>query len=90
MDIDLKNNFEFMTSVEIAKALAKRIQTIRKKKFKTQKEFAEHIGMSYGTYARFEKTGQVSFVGFLEIIKGLDLIEQAIPLFEEEKQLIEW
>lgn len=90
MDIDLKNNFEFMTSAEIAKALAKRVQTIRKKKFKTQKDFAEHIGMSYGTYARFEKTGQVSFIGFLDIVKGLDLMDEIIPLFEEEKQLIEW
>lgn len=32
--------------------------------------------MSYGTYARFEKTGQVSFVGFLEIVKGNSSLKQ--------------
>lgn len=37
MDMDLKNNFEFMTSAEIAKALAKRIQTIRKKSLRHKK-----------------------------------------------------
>ncbi|MBD3798248.1 MAG: XRE family transcriptional regulator, partial [Campylobacterales bacterium] len=54
-------------------------------------EFAEHIGMSYGTYARFEKTGQVSFVGFLEIVKGLNLTDQIVTFFQsEEEQLISW
>ena len=90
MNNDLKNNYEFMTSAEISKSLAVRIKVIRKKRFKTQGLFAEHIGMSFGKYARFEKTGQISFEGFIDIVKGLDRVEEIAVLFEQDKEVIKW
>ena len=90
MNNDLKNNYEFMTSAEIAKSLAIKIKVIRKTKFKTQKLFAQHIGMNFNTYARFEKTGQISFVGFIEIAKGLDRTEEIAVLLNENREIIEW
>ena len=90
MDTNLKDNYEFMTSAEISKSLAVRIKAIRKKRFKTQELFAKHIGMSFGKYARFEKTGQISFVGFIDIVKGLDRVEEIAVLFDEDKEVIKW
>ena len=90
MNDDLKNNYDFMTSDEIVKALAVKIKVIRKERFKTQKLFAEHIGMNYNTYARFEKTGQISFSKFIDIVKGLDRAEEIALLFDKNKELIQW
>ncbi len=90
MNDDLKNSYEFMTSSEIAKALALRIKTIRKKRFKTQKLFAEHIGMNFNMYARFEQTGQISFKGFIDIAKGLGRIEDIALLFSKDEDTIQW
>ncbi|MEA3523689.1 MAG: hypothetical protein U9R50_12045 [Campylobacterota bacterium] len=90
MNDDLKNNYEFMTSGEIAKSLAVKIKIIRKKRFKTQQLFAQHIGMSYSKYARFEKTGQISFLGFLDILKGLDRTQEIVELFNENREVIQW
>ncbi|PHQ64678.1 MAG: hypothetical protein COB99_08390 [Sulfurimonas sp.] len=90
MDNRLNNNFEFMTSSEINKALAKKIQLIRKKHFKSQKLFSTHINMSLGTYARFEKTGQVSLKGFIDILKGIERVDEIADLFKEEKEDIQW
>jgi len=59
----------------IIKTLAKDIKELRKKNFKTQELFAQHIGMSYSKYARFEKSGQISLDGFLEILQGLGKLE---------------
>ena len=90
MDNNLKNNYDFMTSAEIAKSLAVKIKAIRKKRFKTQELFAQHIGMSFGKYARFEKTGQISFQGFIDIVKGLDRTQEIVGLFHEDKEFIKW
>lgn len=90
MNNELINNYEFMTSKEICKSLGKKVKIIRKKRFKTQELFAKHIGMSYGKYARFEKSGQISFEGFIDIVKGLDSVEDIANLFNEDKEIIEW
>ena len=67
---------------EVIKFLAKNIKEIRKKRFKTQELFAKHIGMTYSKYARFEKSGQISFDGFIEILKGLNMLEEFMNLFQ--------
>jgi len=90
MSSDLKSNYEFMTSAEISKSVALKIKKIRKKRFKTQELFAKHIGMSFGKYARFEKSGQISFQGFIDIIQGLDRVEEIVVAFNEDKEVIEW
>jgi len=87
---ELKNDFEFMTSLEISKEIAKKIKTIRKKRFKTQELFAKHIGISYSKYARFEKSGQIQFVDFIEVVKGIDKVEDLQTIFNPKKELISW
>lgn len=82
--------FEFKTSKEIIKSLSFRVALLRKKRFKSQKIFAEHIGMSFGSYSRFEKTGEVSLRGFISIIKGIGCIDELNTLFLEEENIIEW
>ncbi len=90
MNNNLNNHYEFMTSSEIAKSLALKIKALRKKRFKTQKLFAEHIGMNFNMYARFEQTGQISFPAFIDIVKGLDRTEEIATLFNEDKEIIKW
>ncbi len=90
MPNNLQNDYTFMTSAEISKALALRLKTIRKKRFKTQTLFAEHIGMNVNTYARFEQSGQISFVGLISVAKGLDKTQEIANLFNENSNLIQW
>ncbi|MCF6308895.1 MAG: hypothetical protein L3J19_00245 [Sulfurimonas sp.] len=86
----LSDNYEFMTSAEINKSIAQNIKIIRKRKFKTQELFAKHIGMSYGKYARFEKTGQISFQGFIDILKGIDRVEEITKICNIDSEAIQW
>ena len=74
---------------ESIKNLAKDIKEIRKKSFKTQELFAQHIGMNYSKYARFEKSGQIALEGFLEILQGLGKLEDFFILFRDKNLLIE-
>ena len=86
----LNDNFDFKTNKEIIKIVALRIKKIRKVNFKTQELFAKHIGMSYGSYARFEKSGEVSFSGFIDILKGIEYIDKLDALFKKDEDLIKW
>ena len=76
-------------NIEYSKNLAKNIKEIRKKHFKTQELFAQHIGMNYNKYARFEKTGQIALEGFLEILQGLGKLEDFFALFNEKNLFVE-
>lgn len=66
--------FEFATTNEIVKELANRTKIKRKKIGMSQKQFAEHIGMKFSTYARFEKTGLISLSNFIDTVRGLSVI----------------
>ena len=74
---------------ESIKNLAKDIKEIRKKSFKTQELFAQHIGMNYAKYAHFESTGKITFEGFLEILQGLGKLEDFFALFNENNLFVE-
>ena len=74
-------------SEERIKLLAKDIKEIRKKSFKTQELFAQYIGMNYNKYARFEKSGQISLDGFLQILQGLGKLETFFDLFHQNNIL---
>jgi len=86
----LKDNYEFMLDNEIIKEIAKKLKEIRKEKFKTQNDFATHIGIKYSRYARFEKSGQVQFIDFIKILRGLNRLDEIVDLFEHDKNAIEW
>lgn len=84
------DSFDFKTNKEIIKIVALRVKKIRKMNFKTQALFAKHIGMSYGSYARFETTGEVSFSGFVAILKGIGFIDKLDELLQKDDNLIKW
>ena len=46
--------------------------------------------MAFETYAQFEKTGKVSLVNFITILKGLECIDSFNDLFNENTTAITW
>jgi len=84
--------FELATTKEIIKELASRAKAKRKKVGMSQKEFAEHIGMKFSTYARFEKTGLISLNNFVDTLRGLYSIGEleALLVDENENLRIKW
>ena len=86
----MDEDFDFLPSSKVAKKIAKKLQKVRKTKFKTQQDFAEHIGLSYSKVARFEKTGNIGFVDFITILKGLNRVDELQELFKENEKVIQW
>lgn len=84
--------FELATTKEIVKELASRAKAKRKQIGMSQKQFAEHIGMKFSTYARFEKTGLISFSNFVDTMRGLNSITdlEALLIVENENLKIKW
>ncbi len=84
--------FDLSSTKEIVKELASRAKTKRKKLGMTQKQFADHIGMKFSTYARFEKTGLISLNNFVDTLRGLYSIEdlESILIDENEHLKIKW
>lgn len=85
-------SFELATTKEIVKELANRSKVKRKKIRMSQKQFAEHIGMKFSTYARFEKTGLISFSNFVDVLRGLYSIGEieALLVDKNENLKIKW
>jgi transcriptional regulator with XRE-family HTH domain len=70
------NDFTLESSRDIAKEIGKRAKVMRKQTDKTQKEFADFVGIPFGTYARFEKTGQLQLPDFILVMQRLDRAEE--------------
>lgn len=73
-------DFSLATTQEIIKELASRAKQKRKRnstKYGTQKEFAAHIGMSYRSYQEFEISGKITLEKFIDVLRGLDAIEDS-------------
>jgi transcriptional regulator with XRE-family HTH domain len=84
--------FELATTKEIVTELASRTKIKRKKIGMSQKEFADHIGVKFSTYARFEKTGLISLNNFVDTLRGLYSIGdlEALLIDENENLKIQW
>jgi len=84
--------FELATTKEIVNELANRAKLKRKKTGMSQKEFADHIGMKFSTYARFEKTGLISLSNFVDTMRGLNSITdlEALLIVEHENLKVQW
>lgn len=84
--------FDLSTTQEIVKELASRVKAKRKKIGMSQKQFTEHIGMRFGTDARFEKTGLISLNNFVDTLRGLYSIEdlESILIDKNEHLKIKW
>lgn len=66
-DID----FNLSTTQEIIKEFASRAKRKRKQNIEiygTQKEFAQHIGMSFRSYQEFEISGKISLEKFIDVL----------------------
>jgi transcriptional regulator with XRE-family HTH domain len=90
MSININEDFTFISTADTAKTLAKRVQAVRKKKFKTQMEFAKHLGLTYSKVSRFEKSGYIQFTDLLMILKALNLIDELQELFVKKDEIIKW
>ncbi len=72
-------DFSLATTEEIIKELAQRAKRKRKKNmhyFGDQKSFAKHIGMSYRSYQQFEISGKITLEKFIDVLRGLDTLEE--------------
>lgn len=84
--------FELATTKEIVTQLASRAKIKRKKIGMSQKEFADHIGMKFSTYARFEKTGLISLNNFVDTMRGLYCLSdlETLLIDENDNLKIKW
>jgi len=71
----------FKTIEEIDRDLAKRVRYQRKKKKYTQQQFAVKCNIPYGTYKKFEQTGEISLQGLTKIAVALGMEEEIEGLF---------
>ncbi len=72
-------DFSLVTTEEIIKELAQRAKRKRKKNmhfYGDQKSFAKHIGISHRTYQQFEISGKITLEKFIDILRGLDALEE--------------
>ena len=63
--------FLLQTDDEIVLQLSRQVKELRIKKNISQKEFAIKSGLKYGTYIKFERTGQISLKGFVTVLRNL-------------------
>ncbi len=86
-------DFSLASTQEIIKELALRAKQKRKrniKRYGTQKQFAEHIGMSYRSYQEFEISGKITLERFIDVLRGLDAIEDSSEILEiKDEELFE-
>ncbi|MDQ1338277.1 MAG: hypothetical protein QG617_1244 [Campylobacterota bacterium] len=78
-------DFSLATTEEIIKELASRAKHKRKQnsaKYGTQKEFAQHIGMSFRSYQEFEISGKITLEKFIDVLRGLDALEESEQLLK--------
>lgn len=78
-------DFSLASTEEIVRELASRAKHKRKRnsaRYGTQKEFAEHIGMSFRSYQEFEISGKITLEKFIDVLRGLDSIEDSEGLLK--------
>lgn len=78
-------DFSLATTEEIIKELSRRAKQKRKKNmhyYGDQKAFAAHIGMSYRSYQQFEISGKITLANFIDVLRGLDELEEAQKLLK--------
>jgi len=78
-------DFSLATTEEIIKELAQRAKQKRKKNmhyYGDQKIFARHIGMSYRSYQQFEISGKITLEKFIDVLRGLDALEEVQGLLK--------
>ena len=77
-------DFMFESTPKIIEILVLRVKALRKKKKITQQEFAAHIGMSFGTYKKFESSYKISLEGFVDVCRGLNKMDEMFELLKPD------
>ena len=78
-------DFSLATTEEIIKELAQRAKRKRKKNmhyYGDQKTFSQHIGMKYRRYQQFEISGKITLEKFIDVLRGLDTLEEIQELLK--------
>lgn len=71
-----------LTEEEIAQELAEQVKRLRLKKNMTQKDFVLKAGIAHMTYSKFERTGKMSLVGFLKVLRHLGRLKEISSILE--------
>jgi len=78
-------DFSLATTEEIMKELSRRAKQKRKQDMEyygNQKEFAQHIGMTYRRYQQFEINGKITLEKFIDVLRGLNALDEIQGLLE--------
>ena len=70
---------------QIIKSIAERVKKNRLELNLTQKAMAKRAGMSFGSYCRFENTGEISFKSLIMIAISLGATEEFGQLFTQRQ-----
>jgi len=71
-----------LTEEEMAQELADQAKRLRLKKNMTQKDFALKAGIAHMTYRKFERTGKISLIGFLKVLRHLGRLKEISSILE--------
>ena len=71
----------YKTPNEIQHIIADNVRVRRKRLHLTQEEFARKCDVSFGSYKRFETTGEISLASLVKICKILGADDQFVELF---------
>ena len=74
--------FLLLSEYEIAEQLAAGAKVLRLNKGFTQKDFALKAGIAYATYSQFERTGKISLLGFLKVLRYLGRLKNISTLLD--------
>lgn len=66
---------------DVAKDLASRLKSIRKRKKITQRQLASRSNVSYASLCRFEQTGLISLESFIKLTMELGVVDEIKELF---------
>jgi len=72
--------FLLLSEDEIAQSLGSKAKAIRVEKNITQRDFSTKAGINYETYSKFERTGIISLVGFLKVLRYLGKLKDISEL----------
>lgn len=75
--------FIWETAEELDLKLAQRVRNIRKRRSISQEKLASMSGVSYGSFKRFESTGQISLLSLTKIAMALDIADELRNIFSQ-------
>ena len=78
-------SLEVKTSYDVAHELAARVKARRLELDLTQEGLARKAGMKLPTYRKFERTGEVSLRGILNIASALDMLDDFEGVFAQRR-----